>query len=57
MEQRDELFERVALRDRDDLKAKLETGFAELDAGKGIRGDVAVKRLKKRAAARRKADG
>jgi hypothetical protein len=39
------------------LEEMLEAGIKELDAGKGIPGDVALKSLRQRAAARRRARG
>jgi hypothetical protein len=35
----------------------LEVGIKELDAGKGVPGDIAVKTLRQRSAARRRARG
>ena len=41
----------------EELEEMLELGIKELDAGKGIPGDAAVKEVRRRAAARRRTRG
>jgi len=57
LEQRERALKRVSFSTKEELHEMLEAGIKELDAGKGIPGNIAIKRLRKRAAARRRARG
>lgn len=57
LEQRERTLDRVSFSTQEDLEEKLKVGLKQLDAGEGIPGDIAVKRLRERAAARRRANG
>ena len=57
LEQREIALRRLSPQTKEELEEMLEVGIKELDAGKGIPGDVAVKDLRQRAAARRRARG
>ena len=57
LEQREQVLKRVSFRNKAELEDLLEAGIAELDAGKGIAGEVALKTLRERAAARRRTRG
>ena len=57
LEQREKALRRMSPQTREELEEMLEIGIKELDAGKGIPGDVALKDLRQRAAARRRARG
>ena len=57
LEQREQVLKRVSFRNKAELEELLEAGIAELDAGKGIPGEVALKTLRERAAARRRTRG
>lgn len=57
LEQREKALQRISFRTKEELEEMLEVGIHELDSGKGIAGDVALKDLRQRAAARRRARG
>jgi antitoxin ParD1/3/4 len=57
LEQREKALRSISPRTKEELEEMLEVGIKELDAGKGIPGDVALKSLRQRAAARRRARG
>lgn len=57
LEQRERTLRQLSFRSREELEKMLEVGISQLDAGKGIPGRVAVKSLRKRAAARRRSRG
>lgn len=57
LEQREIALRRLSPQTKEELEEMLEVGIKELDAGKGIPGDVAVKDLRQRAATRRRARG
>jgi antitoxin ParD1/3/4 len=57
LEQREQVLKRVSFRNKAELEDLLEAGIAELDSGKGIAGEVALKTLRERAAARRRTRG
>jgi antitoxin ParD1/3/4 len=57
LEQRDRAVTRVSFSTKEELEEMLEEGIKELDAGNGIPGKVALKTLRERAAARRRARG
>lgn len=57
LEQRERALRLMSPQTQEELEEMLEVGVKELDAGKGIPGDVAVKDLRQRAAARRRARG
>jgi len=57
LEQRERTLDRVSFSTEQELEEKLKVGLKQLDAGQGIPGDIAVKRLRERAAARRRANG
>ena len=53
LEQREKAFRRISPQTKVELEEMLEVGIKQLNAGKGIPGDVALKDLRQRAAARR----
>lgn len=55
LEQREKALRRMSPQTMEELEEMLEVGIKELDAGKGIPGDVALKDLRQRAATRRRA--
>ena len=55
LEQRENALRSISPRTSEDLEDMLEVGIRELDAGKGVPGDAAVKTLRQRSAARRRA--
>jgi antitoxin ParD1/3/4 len=57
LEQREKTLQSISPRTKEELEEMLEVGIRQLDAGKGIPGDVALKNLRQRAAARRRARG
>jgi antitoxin ParD1/3/4 len=57
LEQRERALQRITFDTKEELEEMLEAGIKELDAGKGIPGDAAIKTLRERAAARRRARG
>ena len=57
LEQREKALQSISQRTKEELQEMLEVGIRQLDAGKGITGDVALKGLRQRAAARRRARG
>ena len=57
LEQREQVLKRVSFRNKAELEDLLEAGIAELDAGNGVVGEVALKTLRERAAARRRTRG
>ncbi len=57
LEQREQALKRLSFRTKEELEEMLEAGITELDAGKGIPGEVAMKSLRQRAATRRRARG
>ncbi len=57
LEQREKALRSMSPETKEELEEMLEVGIKELDAGKGIPGDVAMKELRQRAAARRRARG
>jgi antitoxin ParD1/3/4 len=57
LEQREKALRSISPRTSEDLEDMLEVGIKELDAGKGVPGDIAVKTLRQRSAARRRARG
>jgi antitoxin ParD1/3/4 len=57
LEQRERALRLMSPQTKEELEEMLEVGVKELDAGKGIPGDVALKDLRQRAAARRRARG
>jgi antitoxin ParD1/3/4 len=57
LEQREKALGNMSPETKEELEEMLEVGIKELDAGKGIPGDVAMKELRQRAAARRRARG
>lgn len=57
LEQREKALRRLSPQTKEELEEMLEVGINELDAGKGIPGDVALKDLRQRAAARRRTRG
>ena len=57
LEQREKALESISPRTREELEEMLDVGIRQLDAGKGIPGDVALKTLRQRAAVRRRARG
>jgi antitoxin ParD1/3/4 len=57
LEEREQALKRVSFSSKEELEEMLEEGIKELDAGKGIPGKVALKKLRERAAARRRARG
>ena len=57
LEQRERALQRVSFSTKEELEEKLEAGIKELDAGKAIPGQTAMKSLRERAAARRRARG
>jgi len=57
LEQREKALQSISPRTKEELEEMLEVGIRQLDAGKGIPGDVALKNLRQRAAARRRARG
>lgn len=54
LEQREKALRRLSPQTKEELEEMLEAGIQHLDAGKGIPGDVALKDLRQRAAARRR---
>ena len=57
LEQRENALKRMSPQTMEELEQMLEVGIKQLDAGKGVHGDLAIKDLRKRAAARRRARG
>lgn len=57
LEQREKALRRMSPQTIEELERMLEAGIKQLDAGKGVLGDLAIKDLRKRAAARRSARG
>lgn len=57
LEQREKALRRMSPQTLEELEEMLEVGINELDAGKGIPSDVALKDLRQRAAARRRTRG
>lgn len=57
LEQREKALRSISPRTKEELEEMLEVGIKQLNAGKGIPGDVALKDLRQRAAARRRARG
>jgi antitoxin ParD1/3/4 len=57
LEQRENALRSLSPQTKEELEEMLEAGIQQLDAGKGIPGDVALKDLRQRAAARRRARG
>jgi antitoxin ParD1/3/4 len=57
LEQREQALRSISPRTKEELEKMLEVGIEQLNAGKGIPGDVALKDLRQRAAARRRARG
>ena len=57
LEQREKALQRISFHTKEELEEMLELGIKELDAGKGIPGEVALKDLRQRAAAPRRARG
>lgn len=57
LEQREKALRTISPQTKDELEEMLEVGIKQLDAGKGIPGEVALKNLRQRAAARRRARG
>jgi antitoxin ParD1/3/4 len=57
LEQREKTLQSISPRTKEELEEMLEVGIRQLDAGKGIPGDVARKNLRQRAAARRRSRG
>lgn len=57
LEQRERTLDRVSFGTKAELEQRLQAGLDQLDAGKSVPGEVAVKRLRERAAARRVAHG
>ena len=57
LEQRERTLDRVSFGTKAELEPRLQAGLDQLDAGKSVPGEVAVKRLRERAAARRVAHG
>ena len=55
LEQREQALQRITFNTKEELEEMLLVGIKELDAGKGIPGDVAINTLRERAAARRRA--
>ncbi len=53
LEQREQALRSISPRTKEELEEMLEVGIKQLNAGKGIPGDVALKDLRQRAAARR----
>lgn len=53
LEERERNVRRVSFRTKEELEEMLEVGIQELDAGRGVPGDAAVKDLRQRAADRR----
>ena len=54
---RKQAFRRISFSTKEELEEMLEKGIKELDAGPGIPGNVALKSLRERAAARRHIGG
>lgn len=54
LEQREKTLRQISFSTKEELEELLEVGIKELDAGKGIPGDVALKQLRQRAADRRR---
>ena len=57
LEQRERTLDRVSFGTKAELEQRLQAGLDQLDAGRSVPGEVAVKRLRERAAARRVAHG
>ncbi len=57
LEQREKALRTISPQTKDELEEMLEVGVKQLDPGKGIPGEVALKNLRQRAAARRRARG
>lgn len=57
LEQREKALRRMSPQTKDELEEMLEMAIKELDAGRGVSGDVALKDLRQRAAARRRNRG
>lgn len=57
LEQREKALRRMSPQTKEELEEMLEMAIKELDAGKGVPGDVALKDLRQRAAARRRTRG
>jgi len=57
LERRDKALERVSFSSMEELEGKLQVGLDQLESGQVVPGDVAVKRIRERAAARRRANG
>ena len=57
LEQREQALKGVTYSTKAELEEMLEEGIKDLDAGKGIPGKVALKSLRERAVARRRARG
>lgn len=56
-QQQEQAFRRISFCSKEELEKMLEEGIKGLDAGKGIPGKVALKKLRERAAARRHVRG
>jgi antitoxin ParD1/3/4 len=57
LERRDKALERVSFSSMEELEGKLQVGLDQLESGQVVPGEVAVKRIRERAAARRGANG
>jgi antitoxin ParD1/3/4 len=57
LERRDKALERVSFSSMEELEGKLQVGLDQLESGQVVPGEVAVKRIRERAAARRRANG
>jgi antitoxin ParD1/3/4 len=57
LERRDNALERVSFSTIEELEGKLQAGLDQLESGQVVPGELAVKRLRERAAARRRANG
>lgn len=57
LEEREQALLRITFNTKEELEEMLVAGIQELDAGKGIPGEVAIQALRERAAARRRARG
>jgi antitoxin ParD1/3/4 len=54
LEERERAFEAISVSGKNDLERKLETGLKQLDSGKKVPAALAIQRLRRRAAARRR---
>ena len=57
LEKRDKALDRVSFSTAEELEEKLQAGLDQLEKGQVVPGEIAVKRIRERAAARRRANG